>query len=121
MGKGALNKSFVIFAILLILFASAKLYVSYNAMPPNDSSKPLRDDLQVIIYAKDACSYCILAKSLLDSRSIGYEVIDLTNNKDLHLKLAEKTGQNTVPYLYINGEFIGGYSDLQKLDELGKL
>ena len=39
----------------------------------------------------------------------------------LHQKMADQTGQNTVPYVYVNGEFIGGYKSLKELEESGKL
>ena len=74
-----------------------------------------------IFYTKDTCKYCIFAKDLLDKNSIPYEVIELSNNRELHQKIAYQTSQNTVPYVYINGEFIGGYKNLQELEESGKL
>lgn len=40
---------------------------------------------------------------------------------ELRDKLAEETGQRTVPMIYIGDEFIGGSSDLVKLHENGEL
>jgi glutaredoxin len=45
----------------------------------------------------------------------------LTNNKYLIIKLVSQTGQNTVPYVFVNDEFIGGYQNLLELDKAGKL
>jgi glutaredoxin 3 len=115
------SKIFITLAILVILTASAKLYLNYNRAINNSETKTPRNDLKVLLYTKDMCRYCILAKELLDKNAIPYEAISLENNIDLHKKLANQTGQNTVPYVYINGEFIGGYNDLQQLEESGEL
>ncbi len=115
------SKIFIILAASLVLLASVKLYSNYNGSTVDRESKTPRSDLKVLLYTKDTCKYCILAKELLDKNAIPYEVIELTNNRDLHQKMADQTSQNTVPYVYINGEFIGGYKDLQELEESGKL
>lgn len=115
------SKIFIVLAALLVLFASAKLYSNYDSIIVVGEAKTPRNDLKVLLYTKDTCKYCIFAKDLLEKNSIPYEVIELSNNRELHQKIASQTSQNTVPYVYINGEFIGGYRDLQKLEESGKL
>jgi glutaredoxin 3 len=35
--------------------------------------------------------------------------------------MIEKTGRRTVPQIYINGEYVGGYDDLASLDQAGGL
>ena len=104
-----------------MLFASVKLYSNYDSSTVVREAKTPRSDLKVLLYTKDTCKYCILAKELLDKNTISYEVIELGNNRDLHQKMADQTGQNTVPYVYVNGEFIGGYKSLKELEESGKL
>lgn len=121
MKNNIFNKLLLILIGLLILLTSYTLYNRYNQVANHTSSMDKYKDMQVIIYTKELCSYCILAKNLLDSMAVKYEAIDLTNNRDLHVKLAEKTGQNTVPYIYIDNNFIGGYQDLQKLNRSGKI
>ncbi len=115
------SKILIVLAALLVLFASAKLYSNYDTSTVNREAKTPRNDLKVLLYTKDTCKYCILAKELLDKNAIPYEAIELANNRDLHQKMADQTGQNTVPYVYINGEFIGGYKSLQELEKSGKL
>lgn len=121
MKNSARNKIFVISAALFILLISTISYLKYDVILNKNKSDNLPTNVKVIIYAKDSCIYCIRAKELLDSRQIFYEVVDLTNNKDLHLKLVEKTGQHTVPYVFINDKFIGGYQNLQEFNMQGKL
>lgn len=115
------SKIFIVLAALLVLLASVKLYSKYELSIVNREAKTLKSNLKVLLYTKDTCKYCILAKELLDKNAIPYEVIELGNNRDLHQKMADQTGQNTVPYVYVNGEFIGGYKSLQELEKSGKL
>ncbi len=121
MKNSIFNKLFMLFILMLVLLVSYALYNRYNQSINHAQYSEENKNLQVIIYTKDQCSYCILAKNLLNSMAIKYEVIDLTNNRDLHIKMAEKTGQNTVPYVFINDKFIGGYQDLQKISQTGKI
>ena len=115
------SKIFIVLSVSLVLLASVKLYSKYEISAINREAKTPRSDLKILLYTKDTCKYCILAKELLDKNAIPYEVIELGNNRDLHQKMADQTGQNTVPYVYVNGEFIGGYKSLQELEESGKL
>ena len=115
------SKIFIVLAVSLVLLASVKLYSKYEISAINREAKTPRSDLKILLYTKDTCKYCILAKELLDKNAIPYEVIELGNNRDLHQKMADQTGQNTVPYVCVNGEFIGGYKSLQELEKSGKL
>lgn len=76
---------------------------------------------EVKIYTKTFCGYCVAAKRLLDSKGVGYEEIDVMDDRDTPRWLMEVTGQRTVPQIFINDESIGGYSELAALDADGAL
>jgi len=76
---------------------------------------------QVTLYTKDYCPYCVAAKELLASKEAAVEEINLTADPDTLGNLVEKTGQMTVPQIFIGDEFIGGFDDLKALDEAGEL
>lgn len=76
---------------------------------------------KVVIYTKQNCPYCHLAKELLSARQIPYEEIriDLDDNKrDEMIRLSNK---RTVPQIFINDQPIGGYDDLAALAKSGKI
>lgn len=76
---------------------------------------------KVILYTKDNCPYCRMAKDLLTARNVTFEEvrIDLDENKrDEMIKLSNR---RTVPQIFINGQSIGGYDDLAALAKSGKL
>ena len=69
-----------------------------------------------IIYGTKSCSYCNRAKSLLDERKQEYVYIDVGNYPNGRNSLITMAnGYRTVPVIYHNGQFIGGYTDLCKL------
>mgnify|MGYP001417984089 FL=1 len=117
---GALqNKVFILLAIVLMSFIMFKL-LTINRNHNLAEQVLNRQNMQVIIYVREGCVYCKMAKDLLLENKITYEAIDLDSNPELQKKLIEKTKQTTVPYVFINNKFIGGYNDLLKLKQENK-
>lgn len=76
----------------------------------------------IVIYSTLTCPYCVNAKQLLEKKGATYTEIVLDNNPTKQKEMLEKTnGKRTVPQIFINGELIGGFDDLKKLNESGKL
>ena len=76
----------------------------------------------VIIYTKETCPYCVMAKNLLKQKGVTEitEVrIDL--NPEERDKMIEKTGRMTVPQIFIGSTHVGGFDDLAKLNRGGEL
>jgi glutaredoxin 3 len=73
------------------------------------------------MYTTVWCGYCVRAKALLDARGISYEEIRLDDDPSFRQKLLEFTGGWTVPQIVIDGEPIGGYTELCRLDRDGRL
>ncbi|MBY0517564.1 MAG: glutaredoxin 3 [Bacteriovoracaceae bacterium] len=75
----------------------------------------------IIIYSKDHCPYCTNAKNLLTKLGLPFKEIDLTNDVEKLKELVEKTKHRTVPQIFINSKFIGGFDSLVKIHEAGEL
>ncbi|MAV59037.1 MAG: glutaredoxin [Candidatus Marinimicrobia bacterium] len=73
------------------------------------------------IYSTNWCPSCIWAKKLLDNINIQYEEINIEEINMSRKDLQSLTGGSTVPQIVINGKSIGGYDDLLKLNNNGKL
>ena len=71
--------------------------------------------MKVEIYTKDFCIWCDRAKDLLNSHSIDFNEINISDD-DTRTKFYENIGNNvkTVPQIFIDGERIGGYQDLRE-------
>lgn len=76
---------------------------------------------RVLIYSLEWCPYCSKTKALLKSKGIEYDEIDVTHNEAAARELLERTGQRSVPQLFIDGEWIGGYDSLAYLNATGEL
>lgn len=79
--------------------------------------------IAVQLFTKDSCPTCHRALRLLEDAKIDATVlaIDTPVNAYLAPLLSAETGQTTVPYVFIRGQFIGGYNELDKLQRLGEL
>lgn len=74
-----------------------------------------------MIYTTTYCTYCRAAKTLLDSKGVEYEEIDLTKDPTAKRRVMEEMGWRTVPIILINKKLIGGYNELRGLEREGKL
>ena len=76
----------------------------------------------VTIYTTTVCPYCVRAKQLLQRKDIEYVEVNLnTEPTEVREELMARTKQRTVPQIFINDEFIGGFDQLHALDRQGKL
>ena len=75
----------------------------------------------IIVYSTSWCQPCKFAKRLLDSKGLEYSEIDIEEKGWSREDLFEITGGRTVPQIVIDETPIGGYDDLLKLEQEGKL
>ena len=76
---------------------------------------------RITMYTTQWCGYCVRAKALLDGKRLEYEEILLDEDPNFRQKLHELTGGWTVPQILIDGEPIGGFTELWRLDKSGAL
>jgi len=73
------------------------------------------------LVTKDACSYCAAAKSLLQSKQLDYEEVHVVRQTEQARELLSKATQRTMPQIFIDGEAIGGFTELNQLVKSGGL
>lgn len=72
----------------------------------------------ILIYSKNNCKYCDLAKELLNSKNIDFKIMDLSDDEqriefyEEHSDLESNIIVNTMPQIFINNRRIGGYNEL---------
>ncbi|KAL1347277.1 hypothetical protein HN51_020752 [Arachis hypogaea] len=76
-----------------------------------NKAKQIASSAPVVVFSKTYCGYCKRVKDLLTQLSASFKVIELDEEGDgghIQAALAEWTGQNTVPNVFIGGKHIGG-------------
>lgn len=76
---------------------------------------------KVVMYTKDHCPYCKMAKTLLTAKNIAFEEIHVDQDPEKLEEMMRLSKQRTVPQIFINDKPIGGYDDLAALAKSGKL
>ncbi|KAI8616724.1 glutaredoxin, partial [Chytriomyces sp. MP71] len=78
----------------------------------------------VSVFSKSGCPYCARAKLLLTSYETSFTAMELDlrhDGADIQDYLEEKTGQRTVPNIFLQQIHVGGCDALNRLDADGKL
>ncbi|XP_045476192.1 glutaredoxin-C4-like [Harmonia axyridis] len=92
-----------------------------------DKAKAVKDIIdsdKVVIFSKSYCPYCKMAKEVFDGLQKTYTAVELDNRDDgdeIQTILGQITGARTVPRVFVNGECLGGGSDVKALYEKGEL
>ena len=77
--------------------------------------------LQVVVYSKTTCPFCERTKSLFETlEGVSVKTIELDlldEGGALQLALLEKTGQRTVPNVFVGGVHLGGNDATQANSE----
>ena len=77
---------------------------------------------EVKVYSTTFCPYCVRAKQLLERKGVTYTEINLDQEEpEVRIELTKKTNHRTVPQIFINDQFIGGFDQLYALEKEGKL
>jgi glutaredoxin 3 len=76
---------------------------------------------KVIVYTKEPCPYCHLAKELLTARHVAFEEVRIDLDPSRLEEMLRLSNRRTVPQIFINDQSIGGYDDLAALAKSGKL
>ncbi len=72
----------------------------------------LEDDNRTIIYGKSNCPWCTKAIEELQLQGVDFDYVDLEVIKKTAAEVTGRKDVTTVPQIYIEGRYIGGYEDL---------
>ena len=76
----------------------------------------------ILMYSSSYCPYCTNAEKLLLEK--GFDITDkvlVDENPDELEKMMKITGKRTVPQIFIDGIYIGGFEELRASDLSGEL
>ncbi len=76
---------------------------------------------KVVLYTTGLCTYCYRAKKLLDRKGVAYEEMDVMFTAGKKEEMIQRPGRRTVPQIFIGSTHVGGFDDMEALDEAGRL
>ena len=69
--------------------------------------------MKAVIWSKYNCPYCDKAKNLLQLKEIAYEERKIGDGYTREDLLEAVPGARTVPQVFLDGQLVGGYTDLE--------
>jgi len=70
--------------------------------------------MDIVIWSKDNCFYCEMAKNLLEDLDLPFEERNISQGEWSREQLQEAAPDSkTVPQIFLQGKYIGGFSELK--------
>ena len=76
---------------------------------------------QVVVFSSPWCEYCEATKRLLMTKGADFIEIDILANPERRQEMVDLSGRRTVPQIFVGGQHLGGYAELNALDAAGEL
>ena len=70
--------------------------------------------MKAIVWSKPMCPYCDQAKNLLSTKGIEYEERNIAQGWKIQDLLEEAPNAKTMPQIWLDDEYIGGYRELEE-------
>lgn len=98
--------------------------ISMDGLDPGQIVEKCIAENKVMVFSKSFCPFCHKIKDLFNRINVPFEVLELDiveNGSAIQAALLAKSGQRTVPNVYINGEHVGGADDTMAAHANGDL
>jgi glutaredoxin-like YruB-family protein len=98
---------------------SAQFYarILSNASPSQYKSREKKEYHQVVVYTSSGCPACSVAKTHFRRLGINFSEIDISRDEHAAEGLVRRTGNRSVPQIFIDGQLVVGF-DRTKIDKL---
>lgn len=75
--------------------------------------------MKAIVYSKNACGYCTMAKNLLKMKGVEIEEYNIQEDNDARARLFEECSKEnvvprTAPQIWLDEKYIGGFEELKR-------
>jgi glutaredoxin 3 len=70
--------------------------------------------MKAIVWSKDACPFCVQAKSLLTARGIEFEERNISKDWTREQLLEAVPDARTLPQIFLDEQHVGGFTELRK-------
>jgi len=76
---------------------------------------------KIVMYGSEYCSYCMAARMLFKKKGIDVEEISVSDDPARFQEMQERSGNRSVPQIFVNDNAIGGFDELYSLEQSGDL
>jgi glutaredoxin len=104
--------------------AARKAAAAKPAAPKQAAATGFGDpSIKAQIYGKKSCPWTGRAITILERNKVDFDNVDLEEpeHEGKLVPLSNETKQHTVPFVYLRGQFIGGFNALAEIERLGQL
>jgi len=77
--------------------------------------------MNIEMYTSQTCGYCTNARALLKKEGLQYTEIDVSQDSNKIIEMVKRSGRRIVPQIFIDGQSIGGFTELAELNGSGEL
>jgi glutaredoxin 3 len=71
-------------------------------------------EMKATVWSKDSCPYCVQAKALLERKGIEFEEYKIGDGYTKEQLLEAVPTARTVPQIFLDGEYVGGFTELKE-------
>lgn len=75
----------------------------------------------ITIYGSETCPYCTAARMLLKKKGLTYDDILVSRDAGKREEMIARSGNQSVPQIFIGDQSIGGFDELYALERKGEL
>lgn len=75
----------------------------------------------IVMYSRATCPFCTAARSMFKSKNVNWTEVSLDAEPDKRAEMISRTGRKTVPQIFIGDFHVGGFDDLDALEQAGDL
>lgn len=76
---------------------------------------------KIEMFSKADCVYCVRAKALFDQKELEFVTYNVHEEEHFEEMRRRAPEARTVPQIFIGGELVGGFTDLDALEQAGDL
>ena len=69
--------------------------------------------MRAVVWSKDHCPYCVQAKTLIEQKGIEFEEKKIGEGYSKEDLLEAVPNARTVPQIFLDGELVGGFTELR--------
>ena len=81
----------------------------------------MSEEPRIEIFGNTSCVYCMAARTLFTRKGVAFKDIIVAGDPDQLALMRERSGRNSVPQIFIDGEHVGGFDEVDALEKSGRL